>query len=259
MSRLRLLLIALLVFAWPASVADGREAVRLHTEFQPDRLGASTTIGFGLVVTNTDGGVPAALTRVALHFPAGMNSNTSELGLGICQPSALMLSGPEGCPVNSKVGFGTAFVEVAVGAGLVQESASITTFFGPPKTANEVLFYAAGSSPVATSLVFPGQVKPESQGIYGSELEANVPLIESWPEGPPVVLTRFESTIGPRHLTYYVHSHGKTQAFSPRGITVPTTCPNGGFPFAAELTFTDGTEVTATHRVPCPRHRHRRR
>jgi len=259
MSRVRIFVIALLLLAFSASAAEGREAVKLHTDFQPNRLGASTTIGFGLVVTNTNGGVPAAVTRVNLHFPAGMNTNTSELGLGICQPSALMFQGPEGCPGNSRVGFGTAFVEVAVGETLVQEPASITTFFGPPKTENEVLFYAVGVSPVDSELVFPARLKSETQGIYGGELETNVPLIASWPGGPLVVLTRLKSTIGPSHLTYYTHSHGKTQAFHPQGIAVPTTCPRHGFPFAAELTFTDGTEVTATHRVPCPArrpHRH---
>jgi hypothetical protein len=259
MPRVRLFAIALLLLAWSASAAEGREAVKLHTDFQPDRLGASTTIGFGLVVTNTNGGVPAAVTRLDLRFPAGINTNTSELGLGICQPLTLMLQGPEGCPSNSRVGFGTAFVEVAVGETLVQESTSITTFFGPPKTADEVLFYANGSSPVDAQLVFPAQLKSQTKGIYGGELEANVPLIESWPNGPYVVLTRLESTIGPSHLTYYIHSHGKTQAFHPKGIAVPTTCPRKGFPFAAELTFTDGTEVTATHRVPCPGRRPQRR
>jgi hypothetical protein len=260
MSTVRLLAITLLLLAWSASAAEGREAVKLHTDFQPDRLGASTTIDFGLVVTNPTGGVPAPVTRVDLHFPAGMNPNTSELGLGICQPAALMLQGPEGCPGNSRVGFGTAFVEVAVGKTLIQESASITTFFGPPKTTNEVLFYASGNTPVDAELVFPGQLKSEKIGIYGGELETNVPLVESWPGGPDVALTRFESTIGPSHLTYYIHSHGKTEAFHPQGIAVPTTCPHKGFPFAAELAFTDGTEVTATHRVPCPGRRpHRRR
>ncbi len=261
MSSVRPLAIALLLFAWSSTAAQGREVVKLHTAFLPNRLGASTTIEFGLVVSNTNGGVPAPVTNVNLHFPAGMNPNTSELGLGICQPAALMADGPEGCPANSRVGFGTAFVEVAVGDTLIQESASITTFFGPPKTTDEVLFYASGNSPVDAELVFPGQLHSEANGIYGGELETAVPLVESWPEGPDVALTRFTSTIGPDNLTYYVHTNGKTEAFRPRGIAVPTSCPRGGFPFAAELTFTDGTKVTATHRVPCPGRRlhHKRR
>ena len=248
----RLFVIGVLLFVWASSDAQAREAVKLHTAFLPDRLGASTTIAFGLVVTNPDGGVPAAVTSVSLRFPAGMNPNTSELGLGICQPAALLALGPNGCPNNSRVGFGTAFVEVAVGDTLVQEAASITTFFGPPKTSNEVLFFASAQSPVQDELVFPGQLKSETNGLYGGKLETTIPLVESWPEGPLVSLTRFESTIGPDNLTYYIHSHGKTQAFRPKGIAVPETCPHAGFPFAAELTFVDHTTVTARSRVPCP-------
>lgn len=258
-SRLRFLLALLAIAGIAPANASARQVVHLHTAFHPDRLGASTTVAFDLVVKNTNGWVPAPVTNILVHFPAGMNPNVSELGLGICEPSALMDNGPQGCPHNSIVGFGTSFVEVAVGRTRVEESASIVTFFGPPKSQNEVLFYATGNSPVAASLVFSGQLRAESGGEFGGALETRVPLVETWPEGPYVALTHFESTLGPEKLTYHVRNHGKVEAFQPRGIAVPTRCPHGGFPFAAELTFTDGTKAAARSRVPCPASHHARR
>jgi hypothetical protein len=242
-------LLVLVVIA-PAS-ATAREVVRLQTGLNPDRLGASTTVEFGLVVKNTNGRVPSPVRHIVVHFPAGMNANVSELGLGICEPSSLMSEGPEGCPHNSIVGFGTADTEVEVGGTIVPESANVTTFFGPPKTGNEVLFYAWGHSPVEAGLVFSGQLRKET-GEFGSAMETNVPLVPTWPEGPDVALTHFESTFGPDNLTYYVHNHGQIEAFHPHGIAVPTTCPRSGFAFAATLTFIDGTKASARSRVPCP-------
>jgi hypothetical protein len=260
----RLLATAALVIAViaPASAA-AREVVRLQTAFKPDRLGASTTIEFGVVVKNTDGRVPAPVTNIVVHTPAGMNRNVSELGLGVCEPNALMSEGPEACPHNSIVGLGTAFVETEVGGEVVQESASITTLFGPAKPGNdkvyEMLFYALAHTPVLSEIVFSGQMRWESDGEFGGVMETHVPLVPTWPEGPYVALTRFESTLGPDNLTYYVRNHGVVEAFHPRGIAVPTTCPRGGFPFAVELTFLDGTRASARSTVPCPGSRHARR
>jgi hypothetical protein len=35
-------------------------------------------------------------------------------------------------------------------------------------------------------------------------------------------------------------------------VPLPTTCPHGGFQFAAQLTFLDGSTATAHTAVPCP-------
>lgn len=254
-------LLVLVVIA-PAS-ATARELVRLHTAFKPDRLGASTTIEFGVVVKNTDGRVPAPVTNIVVHTPAGMNRNVSELGLGVCKPNALMSEGPEGCPHNSIVGLGTAFVETEVAGEIIQESASITMLFGPAKPGNnriyEMLFYASANTPVEAGIVFSGQMRWENDGEFGGAMETHVPLVPTWPEGPDVALTRFESTLGPDNITYHVRNHGEIEAFHPRGIAVPTTCPRGGFPFAVELTFFDGTKASARSTVPCPVLRRRAR
>jgi hypothetical protein len=93
-------------------------------------------------------------------------------------------------------------------------------------------------------------------GRFGSRLVTTVPLVTSVPGGPDVSIVDVQTTIGPSHLTYYKHSHGRLVPFRPRGVSVPERCPRGGFPFAADFTFEDGTQTSAHTTVPCPpRHR----
>src|SRR5215831_14501677 len=57
-ARLALSLGACLIALLAASSARAAEAVKLQASFTPDRLGASTTIGFGFTISNTEGGLP---------------------------------------------------------------------------------------------------------------------------------------------------------------------------------------------------------
>lgn len=228
----------------------------LHASFSPDRLGASTTIGFGFHVSIPGGVAPAPLTSVELRMPAGMNYTTTTLGLAICQPQALLTKGIGGCPPNSRLGFGDAFVEVPFGTGSGHELPEVQAVAGPSHNGNlVVLFYANGKTPVSAQLVFTGEVLPDS-GIFGSRLAAVVPPIPSVPDGPNVSVISVKATIGPAHLTYYRRVHGRRVPFHPLGIGVPEHCPHGGFPFSASFTFEDGSSASASTTVPCPR-RHR--
>ena len=69
-------------------------------------------------------------------------------------------------------------------------------------------------------------------------------MISSLPEAPDVALVELATTIGPSHITYYEYARHKTIPYRPRGILLSYHCPHGGFQFAAEMTFEDGT----THR-----------
>ena len=91
-------------------------------------------------------------------------------------------------------------------------------------------------------------------------LATDVPLIPSVPNGPDVSIVNVSATIGPSHLIYYKHVHGKLKPFHPLGIGVPERCPRGGFPFSASFTFEDGSQTNAATAVPCPppvRRRHK--
>jgi hypothetical protein len=244
----------------PASAAAVTETAALHASFAPNRLGASTTIGFSFDLGTTEGVAPPPLTAVDLHMPAGMNYTTTTLGLATCQPQVLVEHGLAGCPANARLGSGNAVVEVPFGTGSGHELPEIQAVMGPPNKGNMVvLFYANGQTPVFAQLVFKGEVLPAS-GIFGSELATTVPPIPSVPNGPDVSVINVTATIGPGHLTYYKYVHGRRVPFHPLGIAVPERCPHGGFPFSASFSFQDGSSASAATTVPCPppsRHHHK--
>jgi hypothetical protein len=150
------------------------------------------------------------------------------------------------------MGTGKALVAVPLGPEAVYEPVAVTALMGPPEDGHTVmLFYAEGKSPVSADLVFPGQLLADS-GAFGERLNTVIPLTPSVPEGADVALIRMESEIGARHLLYTRRVNGKTRLFTPEGPVVPKHCPLGGFPFAASISFQDGSHVTVASQVPCP-------
>jgi hypothetical protein len=245
------LVAVLLAVLAPASALAVSEQATLNASFSPDRLGAPTTITFGFHLATTEGTAPPPLTAMDLQMPAGMNYTTTTLGLAICQPAALAAKGLAGCPANSRLGYGSADVEVPFGTGSGHEVPEVQAVSGPsPKGNLTVLFYANGLYPVYAQLAFSGEVLPDT-GRFGSQLATAIPLIASVPGGPDVSVVSVTSTIGPSHLTYYKHVHGRLVSFHPRGVAVPEHCPHGGFPFTADFTFLDGSHTSAQTTVPC--------
>jgi hypothetical protein len=239
------------IYGQPAD-ASAAETATLHTSFSPDRLGASTTIGFGFEIAAADGGIPSPLESLSLKMPPGISYLTTSLGLATCQPAALLARGLAGCSPNSRLGHGSAYVEVPFGASSGREIPDIEALMGPPDGPNfVVLFYANGVEPIDAQFVFEGELIAGSQTLGGS-LDAAVPLIPSVAGGPPVSIIRVNATIGPAGLTYYERAHGHTVSFHPRGVSVPLSCPKGGFQFSARFTFQDGTSALASSTVPCP-------
>jgi hypothetical protein len=243
-----------------AAGATATEKATLKTSFSPDRLGASTTIGFSFAVSTTDGLAPPPLTGIDLQMPTGMNYLDTNLGLATCQPETLQQEGVAGCPINSRIGSGDARVEVPFGDGAGHELPEVQAVMGPPNSNGNivVLFYANGKTPVSAQLVFKGEVQPAS-GIFGSQLATVVPAIPSVPDGPNVSIIGVTATIGPQGITYIKHVHGRVVHFHPTGIGVPEHCPRGGFPFSASFTFEDGSSTSTSTTVPCPAHKARRK
>lgn len=252
--------LTLLLCACLPAAGQAQELVSLHTSFTPDRLGAQTTIGFGFTVKTPDGSLPSPLTHIALRIPKGMEYLSTTLGLAICKPKELEAKGLSGCPVNSRLGFGKARVEVPFGSTAGREIPHIYALMGPEHNNNMVvLFYADGREPVFAQLVFEGELLPDS-GPFGSNLSTPIPEIKGVTGGPPVSIINVESTIGPEHLLYEKRVHGHIVHFHPRGVEIPDTCPRGGFRFQGDFSFADGTTVRATSTVRCPsgaRHGHK--
>jgi hypothetical protein len=238
--------------ALPAA-AGAAQTVTLQSSFSPDKLGASTTIGFGFHVAGTTGGPPSPLTGVRLQLPPDLDYETTTLGLAVCRSAALLIKGLSGCSPNSRLGTGNAFVEVPLGKEAAHETANIQMLMGPAREgALVVLFYAQALNPIPAELVFEGELMTGSE-VLGGSLAIAVPLIASIPDALPVSILSVQAAIGPSHLTYYRRAHGRRVAFHPSGIAIPTRCPAGGFTFSGTFSFADGTSVVAQSTVPCPK------
>jgi hypothetical protein len=220
-----------------ASSANAAQAARLKVAFSPDRAGARTTITLSLQIV---GSPPIPVTSFDLRLPANMGIATSTLGEANCKPAALLASGLAGCPPDSRLGFGRATAVVPLESQSVLETATTEALMGESTEDRlEVLFYLEASNPVFAQLVLPS-VLEEASPPFGEQLATAIPLVEAWPEGPDLTLKTFDTTIGPKHLTYYRTVHGRTIAYKPRGLRLPEMCPRAGFPFGVALGFQNG-------------------
>lgn len=230
--------------ATPASPAS------LKVALVPERPGKSTTVEIALNVGGAGEATP--VTSIELRMPAGMGLGSSTLGESNCLAAKLIAAGVGGCSGNALIGHGTASAAVPVGSQLVHETATVDALLGAPgENRIEVLFYVRASQPVYGALVLPS-ILEEDTAPYGESLDTSIPLVQTWPEGPDLALQTFSSSIGPQGVIYHRRAGGKTIAYRPLGMKVPRSCPQGGYPFGATLTFAGGAHETLAYRVRCP-------
>jgi hypothetical protein len=90
--------------------------------------------------------------------------------------------------------------------------------------------------------------------LLPGHLTVTVPPIPSLPAAPYVSLTEMRLTLG-GHLTYYETVKGRRVAYHPTGVGLPSTCPRGGFRFAATFVLLDGERASSHAAVACPKPR----
>lgn len=230
----------------PTAAHAAGETGRINAALRPERLGGPTAIALDIRVAGAHGAVPAPLGAIDVLLPGDLGVATSGLGTASCDPAALEALGPAACPANSRIGSGSAVVELPIGRVVRQEHVTLSLFAGPsPDGYLHILVCALGSFPVEAEIVLTSVLLPR-------RLRIDVPLVRGLPGGPDVSLAQMRAVIGGR-LTYYEHVHGHIAAYRPRGIGLPRRCPRGGFPFAASFSFTDGTSAWASTAVACPR------
>jgi hypothetical protein len=235
-----------------AQTAYAGESLKLRASLTPDLLDRQTTIGFEFVIAAPRGQVPSPLTGVALRYPGNVGIVVSGLGLDACSPATLHLLGPAGCPSDALMGMGSATVEIPVGGAVVKENANVAIERAPTEHERFALtFYTQGASPIVAQLALPALLLSASTP-FGGSVSIEPPLIPSLPEAPDVSVVRLRAAIGPEHLTYYRREHGRSVAYRPRGVRLPKSCPHGGWPFTAAVSFLDGTHTSARTTVRCP-------
>jgi hypothetical protein len=249
-SQARAILATLLLCLCVPVATRATQVANLHVSFTPMRLGHDTSVAFE-VKTSSDGHVPSPLTRIEVHYPSDLGLAVSELGLATCAPATLEALGPAGCPADSRMGRGNARAEIAIGPRIIQETAAITILRAPQQQGRfALLFYAVAEDPITAKLLLPGLLLPGP--AHGEEtIRINLPLIHGLPGGPDVAITQLHATFGPHGLVYYEHIGSKLVPYQPRGILLPSRCPNDGFSFGATLTALDGSHTSAHTIITC--------
>ncbi len=222
----------------------------LTSSFSPDRLGARGALSFSIrygdgepdvVSPMGQTRVPSAVRRLVVRFPAGMGLDIPTLSG--CNAARLRAHGPRACPPASRVGGGHAITEVHAGTQILSEHITLSAFVGPLRNGQPTLeVLAQGYSPLGEQLVFMGEML-FVKAPYGEELVIRIPPIPTLPEAPDASPVLFSLTLG-------VSKRQRSPLTNT--VIVPSSCPAGGFPFASESTYADGSTGSAVATVLCP-------
>jgi hypothetical protein len=223
----------------------------LYAGFAPEHLGQAAAVSLDVEV-RARGALPPPLAEVSVRYPAGLEIALSGVGIETCPAQVLELSGPRACPADSVMGPGSALTAMQIGPHLLHENANVTVLRAPERDGHlTMFFYAAGNQPVIARALLVGELLPAAQP-FGGRIRITVPPITTLP-GQEVAIERLHLLLAPPGLTYYEKIRGRTLAYHPKSIPLPSTCPHGGFPFSAAVVFLSGRETRAEARVPCPR------
>ena len=234
-------LLALAVCLTSASAAQSSTTATLTPSLSPDRLGAEGALRLTINYSAGESGVPAPVRRSVLRFPAGLGVEIPHLRS--CSLQRLRTRGPSACPAQSLLGHGHALAEAQAGSQIVSEDIGLSLFVGPFHNLQPTFeILGRGYTPFDESVVLTGTVLPDSPP-YGEDLVLSIPPIPTLPLEPDASIVTMSLTVGtakPRH------------PITVNTVVVPPSCPAGGFPFAAEFTYADGSTVNTLASAPCP-------
>ena len=211
-----------------------------------DKLGAGAAVEGKVTISGTEyGGFPPPLIGVNVFLPKGTVLHPS--GFPTCAVATLEPSGqgPKGCPKGSRAGpVGRVNGEVAFGAKIVPEEATVESFYAP---GGGLEFFTYGHEPTVIEVISNAHYVNAS-GLYSHELIGEIPLVETVPGAQDASVTNISLKVGSA-----IKKNGKTTYYG----RVPKSCPKGGFPGKAEFTFAGlgglaQQTVTKTIKVPCP-------
>jgi hypothetical protein len=256
MSRIRaqIVLAALVgcVCLFSAAAAQAEQTVTVTSAgFSPDRLGVPTNVFGSATIGSTNLPVPSPITHINVFGPAGLTLNLE--GTGTCTAAKLENLGPEGCPADSKAGFGGGEGAYELAKEIINEKFTVDFFLESNRPGHVVLLiYLDGATPVSIQLVFKAPViqRPKPYGL-GFSLE--VPLIKVLPEASDASAISAFFTAGAKNVAYFKKVHGKRKLVHVKGIITPKSCPRGGWPAFSEISFEDGSTVKTTVKIPCPK------
>lgn len=220
--------------------APAANTATISASISPDRLGARGALSVAIQLSADQLGLPAPLRQAVVRFPAGMNLEIPHLRS--CSIARLQNGGASECPRQSKLGAGHALVETHPASETIAENVELSAFLGPPHHLRPTLaLLGEGTTPLNVRLVVSGAVLAD-HAPYGEKLVMSVPPIPTVPLEPDASIVELSLTVGSKQHTRAANA-----------IVVPKRCPVGGFPFAAEFTYADGSSGGAATTIGCPK------
>jgi hypothetical protein len=235
-----------------AGAARAAETVTItEAGFSPNAPGMPTNAFGSATISSTTGPVPSPITHVNVYGPAGVTLDLK--GTGVCKEEVLQRIGPQGCPANSRAGFGGGEGIYQLGNQLVEEKYTLDFFLSDNRPGHvKLMIFLSGSTPVLVEVIFSGTVI-QGPKPYGLGFSVNVPLIKVLPEASYASAKSAFLTLGAKNVAYYGKVHGKRRLLHVKGIILPKSCPRTGWPVASQFTFEDGSTVMAKRTIPCHR------
>jgi hypothetical protein len=229
----------------------GGDALIVKEAFTPDRLGAATNLSITASFASSADVPPSPIDGLTLYGPAGLGIQAR--GAGTCTEVVIEQRGPAGCPADSRVGFGGGIAVVALAGQLVREQFTLDFFFASAAHGHlSLLAYVSGTTPVTTGFVVVAQEIPTPKP-YGLGFSVRVPRVSTVPGVEYASVESAFATLGADDVAYFETVHGRRTLVHVKGLTVPRTCPVGGFPTRASVEFTNGAAFTVNPTIPCPR------
>ena len=232
-----------------ATVAWASQTLTFSARLTPDKLGAPTNLSAETTIVS-DTGTPSPVSTVVAYLPAGLKVHVR--GIATCEKAKLETEGAEGCPADSRVGFGGGVGVVQLGREFVKEHYTLDFFLAPNEDGHlAVLIYVDAVSPVPVELVLVGK-EIAAPRPYGFAVSVQIPPVSTVPGAAYASVESNYVSIGATNVAYYETVHGKRKLVHIKGLTAPKTCSGHGFPFALTMSFADGTTSTASSTDPCP-------
>ena len=224
-----------------SSTVQSSTTATISPSLSPDRLGAEGALQLTIRYATGESGVPSPVRRSVLRFPEGLGVEIPHLRS--CSLTRLRTRGPSACPAQSLLGHGHALAEAEAGSQIISEGIDLSLFVGPFHNLQPTFeILGQGYTPFDERVVLTGTVIPD-QAPFGEDLVLSIPPIPTLPLEPDASIVTMSLTVG---------ASKPRRPITVNTIVVPPSCPAGGFPFAAEFTYADGSTDSALASAPCP-------
>jgi hypothetical protein len=232
----------ILLVGVPSARARVGTSAAITPSLSPNRLGAKGAFTLNIHFSEGESeGVPSPVRRSVLRLPLGLGIEIPHLRS--CSIARLRARGPSGCSKQSELGHGHALAEALAGSQLIAEDISLTLFLGPFHNLQPTLeILGQGLTPFDERVVLTAGVIPD-QAPYGEDLVLSIPPIPTVPLEPDASIVTMSLTVGASKPAHPAQANT---------VVVPPSCPAGGFPFAADFTYANGSSDSTLAHAGCP-------